>query len=202
MHLFATEGDYNVMVMDALGPNLEALFDFCERKFSESTVALIAIQCLDRLEHLHSKNLIHRDLKPENFLIGTNRREDTLFMIDYGLTKRYRDPRTNQHITFKATKNNIGTLRFSSINASKGFEQSRRDDLEALGYMMAYFIREGDLPWMGKHVKGLSKTEKMKKIVELKERTPFDELFDVYSTEFITYMYYCRAMPFDAKPDY
>lgn len=95
MYYFNAEGDYNVMVMDALGPSLEALFDFCDREFSEATVALIAIQCIDRLEHLHSKNFIHRDIKPENFLIGTHRREDTVFLIDFGLTKRFRDPRTN-----------------------------------------------------------------------------------------------------------
>jgi casein kinase 1 len=74
--------------------------------------------------------------------------------------------------------------------------------MEALGFMLSYFIREGDLPWMGKHTKGLPKGEKMKKIIELKESTRFDDLFDVYSSEFITYMQYCRGMPFEARPDY
>lgn len=88
------------------------------------------------------------------------------------------------------------------MNASKGYEQSRRDDMEAVGFMLAYFLRDGDLPWVGRHTKGLNKADKTKRIIELKEETDFEELFDVYSPEFVTYMKYCRAMPFEARPDY
>lgn len=110
------------MVMDQLGPSLEALFNFCDRKFSETTVALIALQSIDRLESLHSRNYIHRDIKPDNILIGSAKKEHILFMIDFGLTKRFRDPRTGEHISFKTNKGALGTLRFSSLNASKGYE--------------------------------------------------------------------------------
>ena len=98
---FGQEGDYTVMVMEMLGPTLETLFQFCNRKFSEQTVAMIALQCLDRLEHLHYKNFIHRDIKPENFLIGTRAKDQVIHVIDFGLAKRYRNPTTGTHITFR-----------------------------------------------------------------------------------------------------
>lgn len=133
---------------------MESLHQFCNRNFSEKTLSLIAIQCINRLEYLHSKDFIHRDIKPENFLIGSKLKEEVIFIIDYGLAKRYRDPKSGQHITFKKFKGTYGTLRFSSLRASLGHEQSRRDDLEGLGYMLAYFALGGKLPWMGhKHDK-------------------------------------------------
>lgn len=119
---FGHEGDYSVMVLEQLGPTLMALFEFCEKKFSEATVAMIGIQCLDRLELIHSRNFIHRDIKPENFLIGPQKREELIYLIDFGIAKRYRDPATNVHISFKKNKGQLGTLRYSSVNATKGSE--------------------------------------------------------------------------------
>lgn len=137
------------MVMEVLGPSIEALFQFCGRKFSIKTAALLALQFIDRLEFLHSKGFIHRDVKPENFLIGTNKKVDNIYIIDFGLAKRYMDPKTGQHTSLKIQKGPIGTIRYQSYEASMGYEQGRKDDLESVANMLSYFLSGGHLPWMG-----------------------------------------------------
>ena len=122
MHYFGVEGDYNVMVMDILGETLETLFQQCGKQFTYKTVAMVAIQCLHRIEYVHSREFIHRDIKPENFLCGIGKRNATVYVIDFGLAKRYRDPKTGLHIVFKEGKGMTGTARYASINAHYGYE--------------------------------------------------------------------------------
>jgi casein kinase 1 len=197
---FGREGDFNVMVMDILGPSLEDLFNFCSRKFTLKTVLMLADQMLARIEYVHTKNFIHRDLKPDNFLIGLGRRKlNQIYIIDFGLAKRYRDPRTHRHIAYVEGKSLTGTARYASINTHLGIEQSRRDDLESLGYVLMYFNR-GQLPWQG--LKANTKKEKYNRIAEKKMSTPVEILCKHFPTEFATYLNYCRALRFDDKPDY
>ena len=162
--------------MDLLGPSLEDLFNFCSRRFTMKTVLMLADQMISRIEFVHNKNFIHRDIKPDNFLMGIGRHCNKVFLIDFGLAKKYRDNRTRQHIMYREDKNLTGTARYASINAHLGIEQSRRDDMESLGYVSMYFNR-GSLPWQG--LKAATKKQKYEKISEKKMSTPVEVLCKV-----------------------
>lgn len=196
---YGVEGDCNVMVMDLLGPSLEDLFSFCNRKFSLKTVLMLADQMINRIEYVHSKNFIHRDIKPDNFLIGMGRKANQVHIIDFGLAKKYKDSKTQQHIPYREGKNLTGTARYASLNTHLGLEQSRRDDLESIGYVLLYFLR-GSLPWQGLKAKG--KMEKYEKIMEMKSKTSVETLCQHVAAEFITYLNSCRSLRFEDRPDY
>eukprot|EP01084_Bolivina_argentea_P276035 470882_1 len=197
---FGREGDFNVMVMDILGPSLEDLFNYCGRCFSLKTILLLAQQMLDRIESVHSFEFIHRDIEPRNFLIGLKSNLNVVHIIDFGLSKRYINRFEGRHIPFIVGKSLTGVRRYASINTHLGCEQSRRDDLEQLGYVLMYFIRGGKLPWQG--LKANTKKEKYNRIAEKKMSTPVEILCKHFPTEFATYLNYCRALRFDDKPDY
>ncbi|XP_020578959.1 casein kinase 1-like [Phalaenopsis equestris] len=196
---FGVEGEYNVMVIDLLGPSLEDLFNYCNRKLSLKTVLMLADQMVNRVEYMHSRGFLHRDIKPDNFLMGLGRRANQVYIIDYGLAKKYRDLQTHKHIPYRENKNLTGTARYASVNTHLGVEQSRRDDLESLGYVLMYFLR-GSLPWQG--LKAGTKKQKYDKISEKKMLTPVEVLCKSHPPEFLSYFHYCRSLRFEDKPDY
>lgn len=199
LHWRGVEGDFNAMVTDLLGPSLDDLFNFCSQKFSLKTVLMLALQMLSRIEHIHSRSFIHRDIKPDNFLMGVKENSSMVYVIDFGLSKKYRDPKTHEHIPHREKKSLTGTARYVSINTHLGFEQSRRDDLESLGYVLMYF-NIGSLPWQG--LRAANKVKKYKLISEKKMSTPVEQLCKGFPEEFATYLNYVRALRFDEKPNY
>lgn len=201
VYYFGQEGLHNILVIDLLGPSLEDLFDMCGRKFSVKTVCMTARQMITRVQTVHEKNLIYRDIKPDNFLIGRpgTRNAAVIHIIDLGMAKLYRDPKSKQHIPYRERKSLSGTARYMSINTHLGREQSRRDDLESLGHVFLYFLR-GALPWQG--LKANTNKQRYEKIGEKKQTTPIKDLCDGFPEEFSIYLNYVRKLGFDEEPDY
>lgn len=201
VYYFGQEGLHNILVIDLLGPSLEDLFDHCNRRFSIKTTVMVAKQMLSRVQTIHEKNLIYRDIKPDNFLIGRpgTKAANVIHVVDFGMAKQYRDPKTKQHIPYRERKSLSGTARYMSINTHLGREQSRRDDLEALGHVFMYFLR-GGLPWQG--LKAATNKQKYEKIGEKKQTTSIKELCDGYPEEFNKYLTYVRNLGFEETPDY
>jgi len=199
VYLVTPLDDVLIMVMELLGDNLQKLLqNSIHKKFSLKTTLMLGIQILKRIKSLHENNFIHRDIKPENFTIGLKKFKNTIYMIDYGLTRKYCDSHKN-HIPYKEGKHLTGTALYASIYTHKGIEQSRRDDLESLGYMMIYFCK-GELPWM--NVKGKNKDIKYKKIMEKKIEMKPDILCQGLPDEFKQYFKYVRELQFTEEPNY
>ncbi|XP_023216135.1 casein kinase I-like [Centruroides sculpturatus] len=194
---YGEESDFNVLVMDRLGISLENLFTLCSRHFTMKTVLMLADQMIRRIKYVHYKNLIHRDIKPDNFLIGIGRHRSKLYLIDFGEAKQY--IRKGQHIPYREDTRFTGTTSYVSINAHLGIEQSRRDDMESIGYVLMYFNR-GSLPWQG--LAAATKKQTYEKITERKMSIPVEVLCDGFPAEFATYLNYCRGLRFDETPDY
>ena len=196
---FGHTAKYHLLVETLLYKSLENIYSESHGNFNLKDISMIGIQILDRLEYIHNKNVIHRDIKPDNFVIGKNNDKKVIYIIDFGLAKKYRNPKTLEHIQFKMTKRLTGTARYASINALKGGEQSRKDDLESLSYMLLYFLR-GGLPWQG--VTGMTKGEKYKKIYYLKKNIGAEKLFENLPEEFKEFYLYVKKLEFNQAPDY
>lgn len=195
---YGVEGTKNVMVMDLLGPSLEELFTENNKKFSMKTVLMLAEQMIKRVEYIHNRRIIHRDIKPDNFTIGTGRNSHRIFIIDFGLAKKYMTS-AGEHIKYREGKGLTGTARYASINTHLGVEQSRRDDLESLGYVFIYFLK-GALPWQNLRARNIK--EKYDKIKDKKILTKVEDLCRNLPDEFLQYCNYCRKLKFVEKPDY
>ena len=193
---------FKVIIEELLGESIYLLwknttFDI---KNKLNDLCLIAIQCLDRLKYIHSKNTLHRDIKPFNFLFGKTNPK-LLYLIDFGISTKYRSSRTGKHINFKFVRNAIGSLRYMSINSNSCYEQSRRDDLESLGYMLIYLIKK-TLPWISIENSNINKIEKYRKVRDLKMSTLPEELCSGLPKEFSDYIKYCRNLSFEQEPNY
>lgn len=198
-HYFGEEGNFNCLAMEMLGYSLEDRVQKCGGKLKANSTTLIALQVLQRIEYLHSRGYVHRDIKPENFMFGVGPKVHHVYIIDFGLSKRFWDKQRQEHVGLKQKMSLTGTARYASINAHKGLEQSRRDDLEAISHMFLYFLR-GSLPWSGLEAK--TQEEKYRKIVEKKEQTPLEDLCRDHPDVFKYWLNYARNLGFKDKPTY
>ena len=197
---YANDLNFNILVMELMGKSLEEIFESLpKKKMSVNCVAKIGIQMIEILEYIHKKHIIHRDIKPDNFVMGRGDKSKYVYLLDFGLAKKYRSSTTLKHYRMTKKKNLTGTARYASINALNGLTQSRRDDLEAVGYVLMYFLR-GKLPWQGLRVK--NKEDRYHKIMEIKQETSPSLLCHGFPKEFKKYVEYTRNLEYEQDPDY
>ena len=195
---FGYSGKYNVLVMQLLGRNLENILNQYS-KLSVKTTSMLGYQMVGILQYIHERHIIHRDIKPDNFAMGAEEYNAYLYLLDFGLAKKYRSSKTLEQIPLVNNKKLIGTARYASIHALEGYEQSRRDDLESLGYVLIYFLN-GNLPWQGLRVK--TKEEKYKKILEKKKNISSEELSKDFPQQFCEFLEYTKKLEYKDAPDY
>lgn len=194
---FGQADPMNCLAMELLGSTIEDRLQECGGTFSPETAALVAEQVLARLEYVHAKGIVHRDIKPENFAFGLGEKVAHLYVIDFGLSEEYFV--RGKHQRMRTGRNLTGTARYASINAHRGYTQSRRDDLEAVGHMLMYFLR-GALPWSG--LPADSKLQKYRLIKEKKEQVALRDLCAGHPIQFQTYLETCRKLDYSQRPDY
>ena len=195
---FGYHGQFYILVEELLGLNLQQI-KCLYNDLTLKDISMIAIQILDRIEYVHSKNIIHRDIKPENFVFGYKNNNSTLYIIDFGISRKYRSAR--KHLKFQLLGKMFGTVRFASYNASRGVEQSRRDDLESIGYMLIY-LATGKLPWQGISLRDQNHAKKYTEMLLLKKYLSYEVICRGLPSEFIEYIKYCRNLSFEQNPDY
>ena len=195
---FGKVKNYNVLVEPLLGKSLFDIFAENHKEMPIEDICLIGKQVIDRIQWIHSKFIVHRDIKPDNFLIGKDD-PNVIYLIDFGLSKKYRSSNSGKHIRFGFTGKLTGTVRFASANALRGGEQSRRDDIESIGYMIVYFMKKR-LPWQG--VTGTRKMERYLKIYKLKKNTSPEDLCEGLPPEMVEYMTYAKKLEFEQEPNY
>ena len=199
MKSFGIYYKYKILVQTLLGYNLDQIFIGKEKIVKIQDICMAFIQLLDRLEYIHSKYVIHRDLKPENIMIDLETKK-TIYLIDFGMAKKYRSGKTKKHIKFSVPQRLTGTARYCSINALRGTEQSRRDDLESAGYVMIYLAKRGYLPWIG--LTHSDKLERYRQIYYIKKKITEEKLCKLLPKAFSDYMKYVKKLNFEEDPNY
>ena len=194
---FGKTREYFILIQTLLGPSLSSLLDNYYIRFSVKDICMLSIQMLERLEYIHSKDYIHRDIKPHNFLMGL-KDPNMLYIIDFGLSKKYRSKK-GKHIKFSITNNITGTPRYCSINALRGAEQSRKDDLESLFYVILYFFR-GSVPWQNLKIK--SRVERFNVINDIKKKINYKVLCQNLPDKLYDFGMYVKNLKFEEDPNY
>jgi serine/threonine protein kinase len=197
---YGTEENYNFLVMEHMGNSLENIFSNHNQNFSMKTIIMLTIDLLKILQDIHINNILHRDLKPDNIVIGYKNNNKNIYLIDFGLSKSFINNNDGKHIDIIKNKSLVGSMRYASIRNHKGIEQSRRDELESLSYIILYFFTKSNLPWNG--IQEENKQEKSKQICKIKNNIDLKELYTDIPEEFKTLLIYSKKLKFDEKPNY
>jgi casein kinase 1 len=197
VHWSGVAGDFNVMVMDLLGPTLQDMFTQQGRRYTWELIARIGVQIIDCVEFVHSRNFIHRDINPQNIVYSLHE-DDRVQLIDFGFAKKFRNSSTKEHIACELNRPFLGNMDFASVNAHYGMQQSRRDDMESLGYVLLY-LGTGDLPWMSRF---LPDQDRLLWIKCFKSSLVEEELCQNAPKELAKFLKHCRKLSFEQPPDY
>eukprot|EP00830_Metopus_es_P015497 TRINITY_DN4485_c0_g1_i1.p1 TRINITY_DN4485_c0_g1~~TRINITY_DN4485_c0_g1_i1.p1 ORF type:complete len:514 (-),score=79.72 TRINITY_DN4485_c0_g1_i1:16-1557(-) len=193
------EGDYYILVLELLGDSLDHIYRKCQKKLSLASVLFLGQQMVERIECIHSSEYLHRDIKPGNFMMGTNDNSRLVYIIDFGMAKKYTTTAAGLHISYSDSKELVGTARYSSVNSHMGIEPTRRDDMECLAYTLIY-LAKGILPWQG--LEGSCKKEKYNRIMSIKSEISAEELCSGLPPQFATILRAIKGLRFDEKPNY
>ena len=199
VYCYGNNIEHNLLVEELLGKSLEEIFTSYGKPFSLKTVCVLGIEMIKRIQYIHSKYYIHRDIKPDNFMTGRGPNEKKIYIIDFGLAKKYYSVSRAQHIKFITGKHLVGTARYCGRNAHRGYEQGRRDDIESIGYVLMYFLL-GVLPWQG--LKAKKNEDQFEKIAQKKYTTSFEELTLGQPEEFLNYFKHVDRLQFEDQPNY
>ena len=194
LYYFGIEIQTCALVIDFLSSSLESLrVAGSDGRLSSRSVLMLAPQMISAIEFLHRMNMIHGDIKPENFMMGNGANSNKVYMIDFGLTRHYRDPTTHQHIPFKEHIPFSGTARYASAWALRGHEQSRRDDMYSWLYTVCSLCEVG-LPW--------KQEDGIQEIGELKKKNPVSQLVEPLGEEMVEIAKHIEALKYDEAPNY
>lgn len=207
IHSFFVKNDYNIMIMQLLGRSIQGVFESNGKVLPLETVLAVGLRTLKHIHFVHDRGFIHRDIKPQNILLApAPTKNPQIFLIDFGLSKRYWID--GRHIAYRSNKRGLtGTPRYCSVGTHLGIEQSRRDDLESLGYVLVYLSKNGKLPWMGlggkKKMRSTDSNEnKHHKILQMKQTISTKELCKGLPEGIFQFCKTVRKLKFDQKPPY
>ena len=195
---YGQNAKYNILIETLLDKSLFGMFIRPKKPCNITNICLIALQLIERLEFIHSKNIIYRDVKPENFMIGIED-PNVIYIIDYGLCKKYRSSKTGRHIQPRYIKKFIGTLKYASSNVLKGKESSRRDDLISLGFALIHLYKR-NLPW-NSMFQNLDRVDYLN-ILHSKETFDDGKLFHHLPEEMVDFLKYVNNLGFEQDPNY
>ena len=201
---YGKSGIYNILIEELLGSNMEFLWKknfFSKKNKTLKDVCMFALQGLERLKFIHDKHVVHRDIKHKNFIIGKNDPYN-IYLIDFGFSRKYRSSRTGKHIKFVNKQILIGSICYSSSSAIRGYEISRRDDLESFGYVLLYFAKGRWLPWLRYEYQNMKRSELIIKVREMKLAMNEEILCEGLPYEFVLYLKYVKNLKFEEEPDY
>jgi casein kinase I family protein HRR25 len=186
------------LVLDLLGVDLQSIRKQCGGRFSIKTTLMLATRLIPTIRYIHSKDFVHRDIKPGNMLLGPKDSETSVYIIDFGIARRYKNPRNGTHMPFLDGKPLVGTVRYASLNTHFGIAQTRRDDIECLAYSLLDCLR--DLPWG--HITGGSPKQFEDRVREKKRSWTPERLCVGIPNAFKILLSHARQLKFDEEPDY
>ncbi|KRX49225.1 Casein kinase I isoform delta-like [Trichinella murrelli] len=199
---FGTDNFNFYLSMELLGPNMEDVLEARNRELLLTDVCSYAVQIIKAIQFIHERGFIHRDLKPENILLRQRdlSTHEVVSLIDFGCAVRYRVSKCKfSHIAYREKLPVMGTLRYMSISAHLGIQQSRRDDMQTIGYILTY-LAKGKLPWQDMQVTSFA--EQNMEVASMKIRMKPQHLCQGLPSAFSNYMKYCRSLDFASEPNY